>query len=149
MIVLVVEDDAIVGLYMREVLSCAGFVVIGPVSNASEAIGRCDHERPDLALIDIGLAGERDGMWLAAELNKKGNIPSLFVTGRRSREIEHTENALGAVEKPFSASVLLQSVDLAREIISGQTLTSSQLPKGFALFMQPRGGADAGNNAKI
>jgi DNA-binding response OmpR family regulator len=138
MIILLVENDFILAPMMREILSFAGYSVLGPVSNSPDALRLCDETRPDLALIDIGLSGKEDGISLAAELDRAGRIPSIFVTAQLAEKIQDRDYALGVLQKPFSVETLLTSVDVAVQIIRGQS-TPSPLPKGFALFARMRG----------
>jgi len=55
--VLIVEDDALIALGMTDVLSFAGFEIVGPVSGVSEALRLAEAARPSVAVVDISLAG--------------------------------------------------------------------------------------------
>jgi len=82
--VLIVEDDALTALGMSDVLNFAGFQVIGPARSVSEAINLAETMRPHVAVVDINLAGRRDGIELAHMLKKSGT-KVVFVTAQSSR----------------------------------------------------------------
>src|ERR671914_540257 len=67
--VLLVEDDYFVALELESHLLEAGFVVVGTATTAEEAIVLAASESPELAIMDIRLAGLRDGIDAAIELN--------------------------------------------------------------------------------
>ncbi|MFC7736748.1 response regulator [Roseomonas sp. GCM10028921] len=56
--VLVVEDETLVAMLVEDTLADAGVQVLGPVATVSEALSVLESERPDLAVLDLNLAGE-------------------------------------------------------------------------------------------
>ena len=72
--VLVVEDDFLIAMQSEAALADAGFVVIGTAATAEEAVSLATGERPSLAIMDIRLAGKRDGIDAARELFQKFGI---------------------------------------------------------------------------
>lgn len=77
--VLVVEDEALIAAQLEAVLREAGCTVIGPAANPRDAIELIERERPDVAVLDVNLNGERsDGV--ADALAARG-VPFLFCTG--------------------------------------------------------------------
>jgi DNA-binding NarL/FixJ family response regulator len=68
---------------MSDVLNFAGFQVIGPARSVSEAITLAETMRPHVAVVDINLAGRRDGIEVAHMLKKSG-IKVVFVTAQSS-----------------------------------------------------------------
>jgi DNA-binding NarL/FixJ family response regulator len=83
--VLIVEDDALIALGMTDVLHFAGFAVIGPARRVSEAIALAEIAHPRVAVVDIGLAGQRDGIDGANILKGKGT-EVVFVSAQSSDE---------------------------------------------------------------
>jgi DNA-binding NarL/FixJ family response regulator len=53
MVILVVEDEAIIGFCLTHVLKEAGHAVLGPALSANEALTLADAHPPDVALVDI------------------------------------------------------------------------------------------------
>ena len=68
--VLIVEDEAILAAHLASKVKLLGYRVIGPVSSGEEAIELAEKEGPDLALLDIRLDGQLDGIQTAQRLKK-------------------------------------------------------------------------------
>src|SRR3546814_3319565 len=90
--VLIVEDEALVALFLEDTLDTLGYRCCGVADNAEEAVSLAQARRPALALVDVGLRGDRDGIALAADLTELG-IAVVFLTGAsdlETRSEEHT-----------------------------------------------------------
>lgn len=57
--VLVAEDEFFIAMELDATLRGAGFEVMGPVSTVAAALDRLSAERPDAAVLDVNLRGER------------------------------------------------------------------------------------------
>ena len=84
--VLIVEDDKLTALGIAEVVTLAGYDVIGSVSSVSEAVDRACVVYPDIAVFDIRLAGRRDGVEGAAILKEMGGAKVVFVSAEQAGE---------------------------------------------------------------
>ena len=114
--ILVVEDDYFVALELEYLLLAAEFIVVGVAATAEEALDIAAVESPDLAIMDIRLAGVRDGVEAAGELFAKLGIRSIFATAhvdRRTRQRAEPVQPLGWLQKPYSAESLLTTVRAA------------------------------------
>src|SRR3954470_1074230 len=82
--VLLTEDDTLIGMDLSDALEKAGYRVLGPVATAAEALSLLEQEAPTLAIIDVLL---RDGPCaeLARELRRRG-VPFLVHSGRQQDE---------------------------------------------------------------
>jgi len=80
--VLLVEDDAILSVALSRLLTFLGYRVIGPVATAKDAIAAVAKEPPALTLMDIGLAGDVDGLSAAREIRRHTDVPIVFISGR-------------------------------------------------------------------
>src|SRR5260370_21893954 len=60
--ILVVEDDFLVAAEIEIALSDAGFDVAGVAASADEAVELAQSRRPALVVMDVRLAGQRDGI---------------------------------------------------------------------------------------
>jgi CheY-like chemotaxis protein len=114
--ILIVEDEALVASYIREVLEESGFAIAGVASSGPEAISLATASRPDLALVDIKLAGPMDGIEVAELMRSRFNTYSIFLSGvadpqtmERARNVEH----MGFLEKPFRPSQVFNALQRA------------------------------------
>lgn len=114
--VLLVEDDYFIVLEMEYRLLQAGFAVVGIARTADEAVQIASSERPDIAVMDIRLAGGRDGVDAAKELFTTMGVPSIFATAHADQETRcRAEEAQprGWLEKPYSAESLITALNAA------------------------------------
>lgn len=79
--VIVVEDDALIALDIAGLVEELGHEVVGAAADAQEAYDVAKAHRPDLAVVDIRLAGAADGGELARCLYRSLGVRSLFVSG--------------------------------------------------------------------
>ena len=122
--VLVVDDEYFVALDAEEALAAAGFEVVGVATTAEEAVEIARAERPHLVLMDIRLAGVRDGIDAAAEIRGRLGIPSLFATAHsdaatRARG-EGAAAPVGWLTKPYAPTELATAVASALARLRGQ-----------------------------
>ncbi|MFA5100525.1 MAG: response regulator [Candidatus Omnitrophota bacterium] len=81
---LVIEDDSIMGMEMKEVLEEFGYEVSDIVSSGEAAIKAVKLYRPDLVLMDIRLKGDMSGIEAARKMRAFTSAPITFLTGYRS-----------------------------------------------------------------
>lgn len=134
--ILVVEDEAVIALTAAAVLSDAGHEVLTPAYSVDEALA-LGGERPDLALVDINLAGQDEGIALARELQKRFSIHSLFVSGQVEAGRANRDAAMGLLRKPYDAGSLLASVGAAEELLGGGNPPPPPVPNALELFGLP------------
>jgi DNA-binding response OmpR family regulator len=82
--------------------------------------------RHDLALVDVHLARDTNGITVARELTGMG-VPCLFVTSH-PEEAQASGYGLGCLIKPFSQEELTRSVELALEIAAGRQAALTPAP---------------------
>jgi DNA-binding NarL/FixJ family response regulator len=110
---LVIEDDYLVALELEDRLLQAGFEVIGIAGSAEEALEIASSQRPDLAIVDIRLAGLRDGVDAAKELSADLGVRSIFATAHADSETKRRAEPakpLGWLQKPYSSEALIALV---------------------------------------
>jgi CheY-like chemotaxis protein len=102
--VLIVEDEALVGMAMEDALNFIGIDVAGVVGTVDEALAQVEQDKFDGAILDVQLHG-KDVLPVAESLERKG-IPFVFATGYgRSGVPEKYRNA-PVLQKPFMPAEL-------------------------------------------
>jgi len=142
--VLVVDDDADVRELLRDYLSEQGYEVqdVGSAAAAREAL---DAQVPDVALLDVGLAGE-DGLSLARYIREHFDIGIIMISGAGEtldRIIGLEVGADDYVSKPFDPRELrarLKSV-LRRYQRNGEEAPETGAEKAAATTRRMRIGA--------
>ena len=116
--VLIVEDDHIVASDLRATVERLGHAVSGPAITGEGALSLARKRRPDLALVDIRLSGELDGIALAVALRRELEVPVIFLTGYSSEAIfsrAREAGPAGYLRKPFSDGELSACLAAALE----------------------------------
>jgi DNA-binding NarL/FixJ family response regulator len=116
--ILIVEDDYLVALELQAGLVNAGFDVVGVAMSADEAISLAKVEQPVLAIVDVRLAGRRDGVDAAIELFRDHGVRCIFATAHADPETRARAQPAAPfawLAKPYSASRL---IPLVREALS-------------------------------
>jgi DNA-binding NarL/FixJ family response regulator len=129
--VLVVEDEALVGAYIADVLQESGFLVIGIASTGREALSIAAECGADIALVDITLTGPLDGIEVACLIRQLHGIGTIFLSGASDPEIvarAGQAQPYGFLRKPFRPgqmyNMLVQALARRAEVC-GNTSTSS------------------------
>jgi DNA-binding LytR/AlgR family response regulator len=114
--VLIVEDELIIAEDMKGMLQELGYEVIGIASDYDEAEEILGIGVPDIALIDIHLRGDEDGITLAHSIRKRYDIPTVFITSYSDKAtVERAKQAQpdGYIVKPFIKEDLYTAVEIA------------------------------------
>lgn len=78
--VLIVEDDALIGWDLADLLGTAGYTVVGPYSTSDDAMAAAASGRFQLAILDVRLADGSTSEAVATALARNGT-PIVFVSG--------------------------------------------------------------------
>ncbi len=114
--ILLVEDEAVVALDIRNRLKSLGYDVIGIVSSGEEAVKVVDALRPDLILMDIMLDGEMDGIEAAGAIKERHNIAVIYLTAyadAQTLQRAKITEPFGYIIKPFEDRELGTTIEMA------------------------------------
>ena len=129
--VLIVEDEALVAMNLQAVLEDHGYQVVEIADDEASAVLAGTHFRPDLALVDIRLAGGDSGVEVARKLNALG-IAVVFATGN-CPGLKGESLALGCLHKPLSDEQLIAGMQVA-EALRQASQNPPPPPPGMHLF---------------
>lgn len=108
-----VEDDHLVAMNIESALLDAGMAVTGIASTAEKAVELGEATRPDLAVMDIRLAGKRDGVEAALELFERFGIRCVFASAHydeATRKRAEPARPLAWIPKPYQTDALVRAV---------------------------------------
>lgn len=108
-VILVAEDEAIIGHDLCDTVEEAGYIAEGPHGDISSAMRAVQTNRPDLAILDVQLG---DGVvYPLAERLMAEDVPVIFHSGHVAREdmLARFPNTR-AVEKPCPPTAMLENV---------------------------------------
>ena len=106
--VMVVEDDAMIGMLLAEMLAGMGHEVCAIETTEADAVTAAARYRPDLMIVDVRL-GDGSGVNAVTEIHRTAPVPHVFVSGDITEVKALRPNAL-IIQKPYRES------DLARVI---------------------------------
>ena len=128
--ILVVEDETIIALNLRENLESLGYAVVGIAASGEKAVEKATQLRPDLVLMDIRLKGDMDGIQAAQQIWESLSIPVIFVTGHSDQstlERATITAPFGYVLKPVKERELSVAIAIALQRYEREQLLSAIL----------------------
>jgi PAS domain S-box-containing protein len=96
--ILIVEDEAIVAMDIRNRLELLGYTIPGIASSGEQAIKMTAETCPDLVLMDIMLGDGIDGIEAAELIHKRTDIPIIFLSAYADEKIL----SRAKITKPFA-----------------------------------------------
>jgi len=107
--IFIVEDDMIIQMFIERILGNLGLDIIGEARTGDETLAFLENDTPDFILMDIGLAGDKDGIETAEIINAKYQIPIIFLTGNSDKPTlarAQKTNPIGFINKPIDEASL-------------------------------------------
>jgi PAS domain S-box-containing protein len=104
---LLVEDEALTGMMMSDMLTELGFDVVGPFGRVADAMAAFGREDFQAAVLDVNLDGEM--VYPVADAVLARGVPFVFVTGYSAEGIDRRFAQVPVLQKPIERQVL-QSV---------------------------------------
>ncbi|MEL7021909.1 MAG: response regulator transcription factor, partial [Bacteroidota bacterium] len=118
--ILIIEDDEIQADNLSYILEQQGFVVAGIAHSLQQAMRELSSKRIDLAIVDVYLDGEPDGLLAAQFISNtfKERLPIIFLTGTSDRDTfkkARLSNPYSYLLKPYNKVELSYAIELAME----------------------------------
>jgi two-component system, response regulator PdtaR len=104
--VLLVEDDALIGLLLAEMLAGMGHDVCAVATTTAEAVAASAQHQPDLMIVDARLGAE-SGIDAVERILRTRRVPHMFISGAR---IQPPWPGTVMLQKPFSEPELVHAI---------------------------------------
>lgn len=146
--ILLVEDQAILGMELEFALEHAGHTVVGIAADARQAMSLAAQTRPELAIVDINLRDGKTGILIAETIGREFGVTVLFATAEPELLPEQFAGAYGVVVKPYSAPSVHQAVEYCLALRDGEDPGPRPEQLRLAPWVAhgpPRSAADEGN----
>jgi len=115
-VILVVEDEALVGIELQETLEKAGYSVPEVVLSSEKILPAVFKHKPDIVLMDINLNSYTDGVSAVQRMNLLANTPVIYLTAYKdklNKERAMRTKPKDYLIKPITEEDLLEAVDKA------------------------------------
>lgn len=110
--VLVVEDDAMIGMLLAEMLEDMGYNVCAVAATEDDAVADAARCKPGLMIVDEHLR-EGNGSSAVARILLDGPVPCVFISGAPLRLSQSRKKVL---RKPFVEGDLVRAI---RDVVTG------------------------------
>ncbi|EMY76194.1 PAS domain S-box protein [Leptospira weilii serovar Ranarum str. ICFT] len=115
--ILIVDDEWLIAFNLQVSLQKLGYRISGIARTADEAMELAERTKPDLILMDIRIEGELDGIQAAERIQKKMDVPVIFMTAFADEETfnraVNKASLFGYISKPFQPTALKNSIEIA------------------------------------
>jgi len=114
--ILIVEDEPIVALQLKENLERLGYSVPGVVDSGSSVVPSVVQYKPDLLLVDVHLRDDDDGIEAAYRAKAEFGVPVIFLTAYSDAETLRRAACISAdafLLKPYNEQELAANVKIA------------------------------------
>ncbi len=112
--ILIADDESIILMDLREMLTNLGYLVVGEANDGQSAVNMARELRPDLVVMDIKMP-DMDGIEAARVLTAEKIAPVLLLTAYSQQDlIEQAREAgvVGYLVKPFRESNLAPAIEI-------------------------------------
>lgn len=106
----IVEDEGMIAMLLRELLTREGFEVVCTVGTGRKAIDCAREKSPQVMLMDIHLKDEMDGIEAATLIREFSEIPIIFLTANSDPQTKKRAEGLkpyAFLPKPINKQLLL------------------------------------------
>ncbi|HWK44267.1 MAG TPA: diguanylate cyclase [Stellaceae bacterium] len=116
--ILIVEDERIVALHLRQRLAKFGYEVTATVASGAQALREIHRKNPDVILMDIHIDGAIDGIETTRSIPPELRIPVIYLTAyseEATLERARGTRPYGYLVKPFSDRELHATIQMVLE----------------------------------
>lgn len=104
--ILVVEDNAVIGMLLARMLTCMGYDVCAVETSENDAVAAAMRCSPDLMIVDV-ILGHGSGITAVQQVLRTRHVPCIFMSGAPV-----LPGRLGSVvlQKPFGEAELALAI---------------------------------------
>ncbi len=113
--VVVADDESVICMDLREMLTNLGYLVVGDAGDGRSAVNLAKELRPDVVLMDI-MMPDMDGIEAARILTEERLAPVVLLTAYSQRELIERAKEVGVVGylvKPIQETDLAPAIEVA------------------------------------
>ena len=113
--VIVADDESLIRMDLREMLTNLGYLVVGEVADGRSAVNQARELRPDVVIMDIKMP-DMDGIEAARVLTEERIAPVVLLSAYSQRELVQRAREAGVVAylvTPYREEELTPAIEVA------------------------------------
>ena len=113
--VIIADDESLIRMDLREMLTNLGYLVVGEVADGRSAVNQARELKPDIVIMDIKM-GDMDGIEAAKVLTEERVAPVVLLSAYSQRELVERAREAGVVAylvKPYREEDLSPTIEIA------------------------------------
>jgi response regulator NasT len=113
--VIVADDESLIRMDLREMLTNLGYLVVGEVADGRSAVNQARELRPDIIIMDVKMP-DMDGIEAAKTLTEERIAPVVLLSAYSQRDLVQRAREAGVVAyliKPYREEELAPAIEVA------------------------------------
>ena len=113
--VIIADDESLIRMDLREMLTNLGYLVVGEVADGRSAVNQARELRPDVVIMDIKMP-DMDGIEAARVLTEERIAPVVLLSAYSQRDLVQRAREAGVVAylvKPYREEELSPAIEVA------------------------------------
>ncbi len=113
--VIIADDESLIRMDLREMLTNLGYLVVGEVADGRSAVNQARELRPDVVIMDIKMP-DMDGIEAAKVLTEERISPVVLLSAYSQRDLVQRAREAGVVAylvKPYREEELSPAIEVA------------------------------------
>ena len=113
--VLIVDDESLIRMDLRDIIESCGHEVVAEGTNGVEALALCKKHKPDIILMDVKMP-ELDGIEAARQIGFHHEAPVVLLTSYSQQDLidkARDSSVYGYLIKPVREEQLVPSLEMA------------------------------------
>jgi len=113
--VIIADDESLIRMDLREMLTNQGYLVVGEVADGRSALNQARELRPDIIIMDIKMP-DMDGIEAAKTLTEERIAPVVLLSAYSQRDLVQRAREAGVVAylvKPYREEELAPAIEVA------------------------------------
>jgi two-component system, response regulator PdtaR len=113
--VIIADDESLIRMDLREMLTNLGYLVVGEVADGRSAVNQARELRPDVVVMDIKMP-DMDGIEAAQVLTEERIAPVVLLSAYSQRDLVERAREAGVVAylvKPYREEELTPAIEVA------------------------------------
>ena len=137
--ILVIEDEHVIAMHLRNLLTSLGYNVVNICSEGYEAISEYKRLQPDLLFVDIRLKGDLNGVQVVEKIKEQSEVGIIYLTScddEPTYNLVKSTNPIAFLKKPFDELQLKANIEIILKRYKESALKFEELQKKNSLQEQ-------------